>query len=126
MCEASRFLPLLAIAAMVMSTTPQALAYDTAFAKGCAISVSGLSDDQLANYCACIDKQIEDSGVSQQVKDVGRLLISIVAMPRPHPKLSAEEMTLVGIMSPVTNGAINLCLVAAIQGKLSAGGAVLK
>jgi len=47
-------------------------------------------------------------------------------MPRPHPKLSAEELELVSIMSTVTNGASNLCLVAAMQDKLSADGAVLK
>lgn len=126
MCDATKLLPLLALAALLMPATPRALAYDTAFAKGCASSVGGLSDDQLANYCACIDKQIEDSGVSQKAKNIGRLLISIVAMPRPHPKLSAEELELVSIMSPVTNGASNLCLLAAMQDKLSADGAVLK
>lgn len=126
MCSASKFPFMLAFVALVMSSAPQALAYDTAFAKGCAKSVGGLSDDKLANYCACIDKQIEDSGVSQQAKDIGRLLISMVAMPLPHPKLSAEEKDLVSIILPVNNGASQLCLLAAIQGKLSADGAVLK
>lgn len=126
MCDATKLLPLLVLAAFVMPATPRALAYDTAFAKGCAISVGGLSDGQLENYCACIDKQIEDTRFSKQAKDIGRLLISIVAMPRPHPKLSTEELRLVGIMSPVTNGAINLCLVAAMQGKISEDGAVQK
>ena len=126
MCEASKVLPVLAVAAMVMSTAPQALAYDTAFAKGCVFAVGGLPDDQLANFCACLDRQIENSGLSQQAKDIGRLLISIVAMPRPHPKLSAEEMDLVRIMSPFNNSASQLCLVSAMEGKLSADGAVLK
>lgn len=126
MCDAFKFLPVLAVAVMVMSTTPLALAYDTAFAKGCVFSVGGLPDDQLANFCACLDRQIENSGLSQQAKDIGRLLISIVAMPRPHPKLSAEEMDLVRIMSPFTNSASHLCLVSAMEGKLSADGAVLK
>jgi len=71
MCDASKLLPLLALAALLMPATPRALAYDTASAKGCASSVGGLSDDQLANYCACIDKQIDDSGVSQQGRILG-------------------------------------------------------
>jgi hypothetical protein len=126
MCDATKLLPLVAFLVLLMSAAPKALAYDTAFAKGCVFTVGSLPDDQLANFCACLDRQIENSGLSQQAKDIGRLLISIVAMPRPHPKLSAEEMDLVRIMSPFTNSASQLCLMSAMEGKLSADGTVLK
>ena len=125
MCRVAK-LSMLALVALLMPAAPQALAYDSAFAKGCVFSVGGLPDDQLANFCACLDRQIENSGLSKQAKGIGRLLISIVAMPRPHPKLSAEELDLVRIMSPFTNSASQLCLVSAMEGKLSADGAVLK
>lgn len=125
MCHVKKLL-MLSLAALLMPAAPRVLAYDTAFAKGCVFSVGGLLDDQLANFCACLDRQIENSGVSQQAKDIGRLMISIVAMPRPHPKLSAEEMDLVRIMSPVTNSASQLCLVATMEGKISEDGTVHK